>query len=319
MDGVAELLHYFTVALIVSVNSIAVGLGEGLANSAALEAMNRQPKARGAISNTALLGMALIETAALIALATSIIVLFGSVGPRTIYSSVAQLGIALAICCSGAVVGFTSSLPTRTAVVAIARQPFASKVILRFMLITQSIIQTPVIFGFITAIFIKAQASTAATFSDSLRLLASGLSIGMGCIGPVIGLALFGKTACEGVGINRHSSKQIFSFTFVSEAIIETPIIFSLIISLLLLFTGQTVTNPAYGVASLAAALCIGIGTIGPGISSGRTAAAACKQIAVNPDRYPILSKISLFGQGMIDTSAIYALLISLALLLFTR
>lgn len=319
MDGVAEFLHYFTVALIVGINSIAVGLGEGLANSAALDAMNRQPQARTDISNTALLGMALIETAALIGIATSILVLFGSGGEHTIYTSVAQLGIALAICCSGAVVGLASSLPTQTAVMAIARQPFASKIILRFMLITQSIIQTPVIFGFIIAIFIKSQAGAAASFSDSLRLLASGLSIGMGCIGPVIGLGIFGQTACEGVGINRHSSKEVFSFTFVSEAIIETPIIFALIISLLLLFTGQAVTNPIYGVASLAAALCIGIGTVGPGISSGKTAAAACRQIAIHPDRYPILSKISLFGQGMIDTSAIYALLISLSLLLFTR
>ncbi len=319
MEGVAQFLHYLTVALIVGVNSVAVGIGEGLANSAALDAMNRQPAARTDIMNASLLGMALIETAALIGVATSILVLLGSAGEKTIYTSLAQLGIALAICFSGAVVGLTSSFPARTAVMAIARQPFASKTILRFMLITQSIIQTPVIFGFIVAIFIKGQAGSATTYSDSLRLLASGLSIGLGCVGPVIGLALFGQTACEGIGVNPKSGKEVFSFTFVSEAIIETPIIFALIISLLLLFTGQSVTNPLYGIASLAAALCIGIGTIGPGISSGKTAAAACKQIAIHPDRYPILSKISLFGQGMIDTSAIYALLISLSLLLFTR
>ena len=34
----------------------------------------------------------------------------------------------------------------------------------------------------------------------------------------------------------------------------------------------------------LAAGIATGLGTFGPGLSSGRTAAAACHQIALNPD-----------------------------------
>ena len=67
----------------------------------------------------------------------------------------------------------------------------------------------------------------------------------------------------------------------------------------------------------LAAGLCTGIGTFGPGISSGKTASAACHQIAVNPEHHGMLSKVSIFAQGLIDTSAIYALLISLLLIFF--
>lgn len=318
MVELAEFLHYLTIAFIVGVNSVAVGIGEGVANAAAIDAINRQPKARSDIMNAAVLGMALIETAAIIGITISVIILLGTAGvEKTIYFSVAQMGIALAICFSGFVIGLSSSLPTRAAVVAIARQPFSGKTILRFMLITQSIIQTPVIFGFIIAIFIKSQAVSATSFADSLRLMASGLSIGLGSIGPVIGLALFGQAACEGLGVNRKSSNQILAFTFLSEAIIETPIIFALLISLVLLFT--TGTGPIYGIASLAAALCIGLGTIGPGISSGRTAAAACKQIALHPERYSLLSKVSMFGQGLIDTSAIYSLVVSFMLIMFSR
>jgi len=318
MAEIGALLHYLIIAFIIAVNSVAVGIGEGIANSAAIDAINRQPKARADIANAAILGMALIETAAIISLTISILILFGSTAvEKTVYFGLAELGIALAICLSGFVTGLASSLPARTACMAIARQPFSAKKIVRFMLITQSLIQTPIIFSFIIAMFIRNQAASATTISDSLRLLASGLSIGLGSIGPVIGLALFGQTACASLGINRKSNNQIFSFTFLSEAIIETPIIFALLISLMLIFTtGTSTDNPIQGIAYLAAALCIGLGTIGPGISSGRTASAACRQIALHPEHYSLLSRVSMFGQGLIDTSAIYALVVSVMLIL---
>ena len=319
MSEIGELLHYLSIAFVIGINSIAVGIGEGIANAAAITAINKQPKATSEIANAAILGMALIETAAIIGLTISIIILFGSATvDKTLYFGIAEVGIALAICLSGFVTGLASALPVQTACIAIARQPFFAKTIVRFMLITQSLIQTPIIFSFIIAIFIRNQAVHATTISDSLRLLASGLSIGLGSIGPVIGLALFGQTACESLGINRKSSNQIFSFTFLSEAIIETPIIFALLISLMLVFTTGT-NNTLQGIAYLAAALCIGLGTLGPGISSGKTASAACRQIALHPENYSSLSRVSMFAQGLIDTSAIYAFVVSILLIMMVR
>ena len=103
----------------------------------------------------------------------------------------------------------------------------------------------------------------------------------------------------------------------VSEAIIETPIIFSLVISLLILMTPLPAAALTKSIALLAAGLCTGLGTLGPGISSGRTSAAACEQIALNPELYLTLSKVSMFAQGLIDTAAIYALVISIMLIWF--
>jgi len=320
MMEIAELLYYLSIAFIVGVNSVAVGIGEGIANGAAIDAINRQPKAKSEIMNASILGMALIETAAIIALTISVIVLLGAVNiEKTIYFGIAQVGIAFAICFAGFAVGLSSALPTRKAYMAIARQPFASKKIIQFMLITQSIIQTPIIFGLVVAIFINSQAASTTTITDSLRLLASGLAIGIGSIGPVIGLGQFGAAACEGLGINKKNNNQILSFTFVSEAIIETPVIFALIISIVLLFLVPAGGSTIQGVAYLASALCIGLGTIGPGISSGRTASIACKQIALYPEQYSLISRTSMFAQGLIDTSAIYALVVAFALVMLPR
>lgn len=315
---VSEFLHFMTIALAVGVTSVGVGIGEGIASQATIEAMNIQPSSKSEIFNTAIVGMALIETAAIMGITIATILLLDTRNSaKSIYFGIAELGIAFAICFSGFVLGIVSALPARQAVLAIARQPFFSQKIFRFMLITQSIIQTPIIFGFIIAMFIRDQAATASSLADSIRIMASGLCIGLGSIGPSIGLAQFAQTACHGIGINRNSYNKLLSFTFISEAIIETPIVFALIISLLLI-TSSAIPDENYlkAITMLGAALCIGIGTIGPGIGSGRTASAACHQIALNPERHASLSRVTMIAQGLIDTSAIYALLISIILII---
>lgn len=317
MSNLAEFLHYLTVALVVAINSLGVGIGEGITSSAALDAINTQPTARNDITRIAILGMALIETAAIMGITIAIMLILSTSDiTQSVYASIASLGVAAAICLPGFAIGLVSAFPAKEACFAVARQPFFAQRILRFMLITQSIIQTPIIFGFIIAMFIKNQALVATSLPDSIRLVASGLSIGVGSIGPAIGLAQFAKTACRGLGINRESFGQLLSFTFISEAIIETPIIFALVISLLLIVSNIEPDNILKSIALLSAACCIGMGTLGAGISSGRTASAACHQIALHPKQHATLSKISMFSQGLIDTCAIYALLISLLLIL---
>lgn len=73
-------------------------------------------------------------------------------------------------------------------------------------------------------------------------------------------------------------------------------------------------TDLLKGIAALAASITMGLGTFMTGISSGNTAAAAARQIAHNPSNYNVLSKTSIFAQGIIDTSAIYALIIAASL-----
>jgi len=316
MVEIVEILHYSSIALVVGVNAVSVGIGEGYVGGAAIDATNIQPESKNDISRLSILGLALVETAAIIGVSMALIMFMGTAQEdKTIYLGLSELGIALAISLSGLAIGVVSSWPAMGACHAVARQPFTSNKILRFMLITQSMIQTPIIFSFIIAMLIRNQAGSINTIANSIRMIASGLCVGLGSIGPAIGLAKFGKTACSSIGINKKSYNQLFSFTLISEAIIETPIIFALVVGLLLI----TLSAPTLlkSIAMLGAAFCIGLGTFGPGIGSGKSASEACKQIAKNPEIYSYLSKVSMFAQGMIDTTAIYAFLISLSLLLF--
>ncbi len=320
MLEITEFFHYGTIALMVGINSVGVGIGEGLTGNTALDAIHRQPGARADIVRTAILGMALIETAAIMGVFVSILLLLGTKdATQTFHTNLAEIGIAFAICLPGFVIGLVSALPAQAACRAVARQPFFSQRILSFMIMTQALIQTPIISGLLVALFIKGQAPYAHTYSDSLRLIASGLCVGLGSIGPAIGLAVFSKEAVAGLGINRKAYNKLLSFTLISEAIIETPIIFCLVIAITLLFiVPQAETeNILNGIAFLSAGFCTGIGTIGPGISSGKTAAAACAQIARAPELHGTLSRTSMFAQGLIETCAIYTILVSFLLILF--
>lgn len=315
-----ELIHYFTIALVITLPVLGLGLGQGITSIMALRAINQQPSARTEIMRTAILGIALLETAAIMGFFIALLLIVQMNGHDIhLYEDASKLGIALAICLPGFVLGIASAFPAGAACMAVARQPFLGQKISRFMLITLSLLQTPIIFGFVIALGIQSEMGTASTIQDCLRLIGAGLSIGLGCIGPAIGLALFAKSACEALGVNRDAYNKVFSFTLISEAIIETPIIFSVVISMMLLYLVPAAEsdNLLAGIAFISAALCTGIGTVGPGISSGRTAAEACRQIGIHPNEYSTLSRASMFAQGLIETSAIYALLIGFALIFF--
>jgi F0F1-type ATP synthase membrane subunit c/vacuolar-type H+-ATPase subunit K len=320
MSHPSEFIHYSTIALAVGVTALGVGLGQGVTSNAALKAMSRQPEARNDILRASILGVALIETAAVIGIFMSIVLLIASKPkPTPLYADISSIGIALAICTTGLVLGIASSLPAQAAFESMARQPFWSRRILSFMVMTQALTQMPIIAGLVVAIFIRNQALVTTSIADCLRLVASGLTIGIGSIGPAIGLAIFAKQACASMGINPSVYKKILSFTIISQAIVETPIIFALVVSMTLLFVAPAGEQISLlkGVAYLAAGICTALGTFGPGISSGKTAAAACKGITYHPEQFEALSRLSLFAQGLIETCAIYAIIISFMLILF--
>ncbi len=304
-----------TIALSTVLAAIGVCFGQGAATGAAFKAINRQPSIQPDITRTTMLALALIETSAILGLLVSFLLLFRKA--PTLPQALGEIGIGLAIGLPGLVIGLATSMPAYAALSSIARQPFLARKLGNFMLLTQSLIQTPLIFGFIIALFIRGQLSSITTISQGLTLIGSGIAIGVGAIGPAIGGGYFTKTACSSVGINRLAYSRLFTFTFISQAIIETPVIFASIISLYLSSIASSVhPDPIIGLAYMAFGATIGFGTFGAGISSGRSAAAAAIQIAYHPHLYGTFSRASLMAQGLIDTCAVYAFIISLWLIL---
>lgn len=312
------LFHYLTVGLAVGCNSVAVGIGEGLAGLAAMKAFNIQPSARAEITRTLMLSMALIETSAIIGLTIAFMLLKPTLDhPNAPFMHYSVTGIGIAICLTGAVLGIAASFPAQAACLAVARQPFFTQKIQMIMLLTQSLMQTPLLFAFVISFFIKDQMPNVTSLAESIRLISAGLCIGLGSIGPTIGLAGFARQACESLSVNRFAYSEILSFTLISEALIESPIIFSLVMAFALLGAKSSAMCLATGGAPyIAAAIVMGLGTLGVGIGSGKTATKACQYLALNPENYSQLSRTSLTAQVLIETCSIYAFLIALFVLL---
>ncbi len=68
-------------------------------------------------------------------------------------------------------------------------------------------------------------------------------------------------------------------------------------------------------ISILGAALAVGIGSIGPALAEGRAVASAMDAIARQPESANAISRTLFVGLAMIETMAIYCLVIALLLL----
>ena len=74
-------------------------------------------------------------------------------------------------------------------------------------------------------------------------------------------------------------------------------------------------TNWIELVSILAAAMAVSFGAIGPALAEGRAVAAAMEAIARQPEAAPTLSRTLFVGLAMIETMAIYCLVVALLVL----
>lgn len=309
------LIFFGSLALTLILNVTGVALGQARIGQATIKASDTQPQIQQTLSKTSIIAMAISETACILSLTFIIILLFRTniKAPHFQFMAIAQSSIIFALGIAGCLVSFYSSFPAVHAIYAIAQQPFFASKILNVMLVSLSIIQSPIIFGFLIMLLINAQIESVTSINNALRLFSAGLCIGCGSIGPIIGQGLFAKSACTAVGINRNVYNRVLSFALLSQTLIETPIILALVVSLLLIFS--PIPSDLRTIAFVMAAICQSIATLAPGISSGRIASTACKQITVPGANSTTLQLTSLLAQGLIDSSAIFGLLVSILLI----
>lgn len=72
--------------------------------------------------------------------------------------------------------------------------------------------------------------------AETFKLLAAGLCMGLGAIGPGIGEGIVGGKALEAMGRNPKMADKIFTNMIVAIALAESTAIYSLVIALIILF-----------------------------------------------------------------------------------
>jgi F-type H+-transporting ATPase subunit c len=72
--------------------------------------------------------------------------------------------------------------------------------------------------------------------ANATRLIAAGLAIGLGAIGPGIGIGLLVNGALQSIGRNPEAQGSIQINMFIGIAFAESVAIYALVVALILLF-----------------------------------------------------------------------------------
>jgi len=199
---------------------------------------------------------------------------------------------------------------------AIARNPQISGDLFKTMLVGQAIAETASIFALIIAMLLLfADFSNVSTLTISI-FLSAGLCMGLGAIGSGIGSGLPTGEACTGIVRQPGMKNRITTIMLAGSAIAQSPAIFALVTSLILLFvdfTGRPI-SPTWA-AIIGAGLASGFGAIGSGIGEGLVAKSGCEGIARQPLGATRTTNVMLLGMAVTETTAIYGLLIACILI----
>jgi ATP synthase F0 subunit c len=213
--------------------------------------------------------------------------------------------------------GVGSGFPGGQACCGLARQPAAASQLTTNMLIGSAVCQTPAIFSMVVALMLLfMDFGKMPLYPTWAALVGAGLSTGLAAIGSGYGGGLAAGASCEGIARQPGSVGNVTTTMLVGQAVAQTPSIFGLLVSFILMFKAFPESQAlSASMGLLSAGLCMGFGGIGPGIGNGMAAEGAVRWVARNAAHAGELMRIMLVGQAVSQSTAIYAMVISLVLI----
>ncbi len=223
-------------------------------------------------------------------------------------------GVAIGLGAVGAAIGegYTAAFASS----AISRSPNLSGEIFKSMLVGQAIAESASIFALVIAMILLFSDFSSQSSLMIFVPISAGLSMGFGAIGSGVGSGFPAGAACTGISRQPAMSARLTTNMLIGSAVCQTPAIFALVTSFILLFTNfsSSPVSPTWA-AILGAGLASGLGAIGSGLGGGLVAGASCEGIARQPKSETTVTNVMLLGQAVTQTTAIYGLLVSFILL----
>jgi len=317
VETIISLAAYSGGGLAMGLGAIGAAIGEGQTAAQANLAISRSPKASGEIFKNMLIGQAVAESASIFALVIAILLLFADFSEPNLIKAAAFFGAGLSMGLGAIGSGIGSGLPAGEACSGISRQPAVTSQLTTNMLIGSAVCQTPAIFSMVVALMLIFIDFSGSPLQPTwAALLGAGLSMGLSAIGSGYGGGLAAGASCEGIARQPRSVASVTTTMLVGQAVSQTPSIFGLLISFILMFKSfPESTSLAAAMGLLAAGICMGFGGIGPGIGNGMAAEGAVRWVARNAEHAGDLMRIMLVGQAVSQSTAIYAMVVSLVLI----
>lgn len=311
--------RYVGAGFALGLGGVGAAMGMGNAAAQANEAIMRQPKVQGEMLRTMLIGQAVGGSPSIFALVVGLFILFvPAANPEAIggnyFAALAGAGLAIGLGAFGS--GLGCGWPAGKACDGVARNPRHISQTTQSMIIGQAVAQSPSIFALVIALILvmRQQHGTDLTFMGIA--IGAGLAMGASAIGSGIGSGRTAGGAVEGIGSWPKAQGLTLRTMLIGQAVCETPAIFGMLVAFIMLFALNDFDVGIIGFAKvLGAGIAVGFGGIGPGVGSGLTGSSGCLATAQRPAKDTLILRTMLIGQAVAQSTAIYALIIALALL----
>ncbi len=310
--------RYFGASIALGLGGIGAAYGMGKAAAHANEAIMRQPKVQGQMLRTMLIGQAVGGSPSIFALVVGLFILFVPVNIDDAGGNfcMALIGAGIAIGFGALGGGLGCGWPAGAACDGVARNPHRISKTTQAMIIGQAVAQSPSIFALVVSLILIMRQHPFTEFHIIGIVLGAGIAMGVSAMGSGIGSGRTAGGAVDGMSAWPKSYGVTLRNMLIGQAVCETPAIFGMLIAFIMMFAMQDVTPGFIGFAKvIGAAIAVGFGGVGSGIGSGLTAASGCAATAARPDKDTLLLRTMLIGQAVSQSTAIYALIISLLLL----
>lgn len=228
------------------------------------------------------------------------------------------LGAGLAIGCGAIGAALGEGYAAGLANESLSYRPENSSDVIKNMLVGQAIAESAAIFALVVAIVLLFSKPSTSTVLVSWASIGAGLSMGLSAIGSGVGAGLPAGTACVGIVRQPANSNKTLTTMLIGSAVAQTPAIFGMVISFLLISLdfSDVPIYPGWA-AMLGAGLATGLAAIGSGVGNGITSMEAVTGVARNPETGADTNRAMLLGLSIGQSTTIYGFLISL-LLIFT-
>ncbi len=224
--------------LSMGLGAVGSGVGSGFPAGAACAGIARQPAVSGRLTTNMLIGSAVCQTPAIFALVTAFILLFNDFSALPFsptWAAILGAGFASGFGAVGS--GLGGGLVARAGCEGIARQPNSASTVTNVMLLGQAVTQTTAIYGLLISFILMFKTfPPSVELAPAAALLAAGLCMGLGAIGPGIGEGFTAKSAVEWIAANEGATAELTRTMLVGQAVSESTGIYSLVIALVLIF-----------------------------------------------------------------------------------
>lgn len=224
--------------LCMGLGAIGSGVGSGFPAGAACIGMSRQPAMSSRLTTNMLIGSAVCQTPAIFSLVVAFILLFTDFSANPVsptWAAILGAGISSGFGAIGS--GLGGGLVAQASCEGISRQPLTTTPVTNVMLLGQAVTQTTAIYALLVSFILMFKSFPATdALAPPMALLAAGICMGIGAIGPAIGEGFAGQGAVAWIARNQEHIADLTRSMLVGQAVAESTGIYSLVIALVLIF-----------------------------------------------------------------------------------